>query len=52
VRLKAVGGGRYTGVVNNREFEGSAVDVRLSAADKAGSTFRQTIVRAYSVKPS
>lgn len=52
VRLTSIGGGRYQGVVDNRELEGSAVDVRLSAADKAGSTFSQTTLRAYSVSPS
>lgn len=52
VPLTPVGGGRYTGVLNNRKGAGSAVDVRVTAKDKAGSAFRQTILRAYRVSPS
>jgi len=50
VALRAVGGGRYQGVIDNvDELAGTDVDVRLAAADKAGSTFNQTVLHAYTV---
>jgi hypothetical protein len=53
VKLTSIGGGKYQGVVDNTDtFPGSAVDVRVSGADKAGSSFLQTVVRAYTVAGS
>jgi hypothetical protein len=52
VKLKSIGGGRYQGVVDNSGFAGSNVDVRISATDKAGSTYKQTVLRAYTVAGS
>lgn len=50
VSLKAVGGGRYSGVItNDRDTAGTYVDVRISGSDKAGSTYRQTVLHAYAV---
>jgi hypothetical protein len=52
VELKSIGGGRYRGVVDNSDFAGSNVDVRITGADQAGSTFKQTVLRAYTVAGS
>jgi hypothetical protein len=52
VKLTSIGGGKYRGVVDNTEFAGVNVDVRFSGADKAGSKFTQTVVRAYTVAGS
>ncbi|MGI3783536.1 MAG: hypothetical protein ACRYG2_22455, partial [Janthinobacterium lividum] len=49
VPLKSTGAGRYTAVVDNAEYSGTVVDVRVSTADQAGGTFRQTTLRAYRV---
>jgi hypothetical protein len=49
VALKAAGGGKYRGSLDNSDLEGTFVDLRVSATDKAGSTFKQTILRAYRV---
>ena len=47
VKLKALGGGKYQGVVDTTEFAGSNVDVRFGGSDKAGSSYRQTVLRAF-----
>jgi hypothetical protein len=52
VKLTSIGGGKYRGVLDNTELEGSNIDVRFSGADKAGSKFLQTVVRAYTVAGS
>jgi hypothetical protein len=53
VKLTSAGGGTYTGIVNNTaDFAGVNVDVRFTGADKAGSTFKQTVLRAYTVAGS
>jgi hypothetical protein len=53
VKLTSIGGGVYTGTINNTAaLAGLNVDVRFSGADKAGSTFKQTVVRAYTVAGS
>jgi hypothetical protein len=49
VKLKAAGGGKYTGTIDNADYAGSDVDVRISGADKAGSSFQQTVLGAYTV---
>jgi hypothetical protein len=52
VTLKSIGGGRYQGVIDNSGFDGTNVDVRITGADKAGSTYKQTVLRAYTVAGS
>ena len=47
MKLKALGGGKYQGVVDTTEFAGSNVDVRFGGSDKAGSSYRQTVLRAF-----
>jgi hypothetical protein len=49
VPLKAAGGGKYTGTIDSTDYAGSDVDVRISGADAAGSTFQQTVLSAYTV---
>jgi hypothetical protein len=52
VKLKAIGGGKYRGVIDNRDFSGLDVDLRVSGGDVAGSSFKQTVLRAYTVAES
>ncbi|GAB6899835.1 hypothetical protein [Kineosporia succinea] len=53
VKLKSIGGGRFQGVVNNPNANGGrAVDVSFSGTNAAGSTFAQTVLRAYTVAGS
>jgi hypothetical protein len=49
VKLTKTAAGKYRGVFNNTAFAGTAVDVKVTAKDAAGSTFQQTVLRAYSV---
>ena len=49
VDLRRVSEGVYTGVIDDRDDPGTLADLRVSAADKAGSTYSQTVVRAFSV---
>jgi hypothetical protein len=49
VKLKSAGGGKFTGTIDNADYAGSDVDVRISGADKAGSSVQQTILSAYTV---
>jgi hypothetical protein len=53
VKLTSVGGGKYTGTINNTAaLAGLNIDVLFTGADKAGSTFKQTVLRAYTVAGS
>jgi hypothetical protein len=52
VKLTSIGGGKYTGVIDNTDFAGANVDVRIGATDKGGSTYTQTVLRAYTVAGS
>lgn len=52
VKLKRTANGVYTGVIDNTEFAGADVDVRLAAADTAGGSFTQTVLKAYTVAAS
>jgi hypothetical protein len=52
VTLTSVGGGKYQGVIDNTDLDGMNVDVRFSGADHAGSTYRQTVLHAYTVAAS
>ncbi|HST85013.1 MAG TPA: hypothetical protein VLL08_24960 [Kineosporiaceae bacterium] len=52
VKLTSIGGGKYQGVIDNTDFAGALVDVRFSGADKAGSSYLQTVVRAFTVAGS
>ena len=49
VDLRRVSEGVYTGVIDDRDDPGTVADLRVSAADKAGSAYRQTTARAFSV---
>jgi hypothetical protein len=49
VSLRALGNGTYEGVVDNRGLDGADVDVRVTGADRAGSSFTQTVLKAYTV---
>ena len=49
--VKAVGGGRFRAAVDLPDFlAGRPFDVRFSAKDAGGSTFTQTVVRAFSLR--
>ncbi len=52
VPLTAIGAGKYQGEVDNTTPAGTTIDVRFSGADKAGSAYRQTVLRAYTVAGS
>ena len=52
VKLTSIGGGKYQGVIDNTDLENTNVDVRFRGADKAGSAYRQTVLRAYTVAGS
>jgi hypothetical protein len=52
VKLTSIGGGKYRGVIDNTDLDGRAVDVRFRGADKAGSKYQQTVLRAYTVAGS
>jgi len=53
VKLTSIGGGRFRGTIDNSaDLAGLDVDVRFSGTDTAGSTFTQTVVRAYTVAGS
>lgn len=52
VKLTSLGSGKYSGVIDNTGLVGSTVDVRIGGADKAGSTVKQTVLRAYTVAAS
>jgi hypothetical protein len=39
----------YKGVIDVRDDPGTVADLRVSASDKAGSTYTQTVARAFSV---
>jgi hypothetical protein len=52
IRLTGVGAGRYTGVIDNAEATGDHVDLRIAAKDAGGSSFNQTVLRAYTVAAS
>lgn len=49
VDLTANGDGTFSGVIDNTDLENSLVDVRVRGTDKAGSTYDQTVLRAYTV---
>ncbi|HEY0238843.1 MAG TPA: hypothetical protein VGC37_09365 [Friedmanniella sp.] len=49
VDLRRVSEGVYTGVLDDRDDPGTVADLRVGAADAAGSTYRQTVVRAFTV---
>lgn len=49
VKLKAIGGGKYQGTLDSSKLAGLNVDVRFTGANKAGSAFRQTVLKAYTV---
>lgn len=52
VKLTSIGAGKYQGVIDNTRLAGSQIDVRYGGADRAGSTFRQTVLDAYTVAGS
>ena len=49
VDLRRTSEGVYTGVIDDRDDPGTVADLRVSAEDKAGSTFEQTVSHAFSV---
>ncbi len=49
VALRRTSEGVYTGVIDDRDDPGTVADLRVSAEDAAGSTYRQTVARAFSV---
>lgn len=49
VDLRRTSEGVYTGVIDDRDDPGAVADLRVSAEDKAGSTYRQTVARAFTV---
>jgi len=49
VKLTATATGRYTGTLNSTAFAGRTADLLLKATDKGGSSFEQTVLRAYAV---
>jgi hypothetical protein len=49
VKLEATGKGVYTGTVDTTKFAGQIADLQVTAADKGGSRFEQTIARAFAV---
>jgi hypothetical protein len=53
VELTSAGNGIYRGTITNTdEYAGQGVDVKFSGTSTAGSTFTQTVLRAYTVKGS
>jgi hypothetical protein len=50
--LTPIGGGRYRGVVDNSDLEGTDVDLRVGGTDAGGSAVNQTILHAYTVAGS
>ena len=49
VALEAAGAGRSTAVLDNTDYPGQLVDLRVSTTDRSGSTFRQTTLHAFRV---
>ena len=49
VDLRRDSEGVYRGVIDDRDDPGTVADLRVSATDKAGSAYRQTVARAFSV---
>jgi hypothetical protein len=49
VKVTSTGSGRYRGTLNAGRYAGRFADVRVTAADKGGSTIRQTVLRAFRV---
>jgi hypothetical protein len=49
VELRRTSEGVYKGVIDVRDDPGTVADLRVSAGDKAGSTYTQTVARAFSV---
>jgi hypothetical protein len=49
VELRRTSEGVYKGVIDVRDDPGTLADLRVSASDKAGSTYTQTVSRAFSV---
>ena len=49
VPLTRTGTGRYSAVLDNADYAGTLVDLRVSTKDQAGSTFTQTTLHAYRV---
>jgi hypothetical protein len=49
VKLQAKGKGVYTGTVNTTKFAGQIGDLHVTATDKGGSRFEQTVARAFAV---
>lgn len=52
VKLTSAGGGKYTGTLDATDFGGALADLRVSATDKGGSSYRQTVLRAFTVAGS
>jgi hypothetical protein len=49
VELRRTAPGVYSGVLDDTDVAGTVADLRVTAANAAGSTFRQTVSRAFTV---